>query len=85
MMYAEPFSAYPGATNYDEWDGKKEQNYFGSEFEMTLQRGGYHTATGVYKGDGYKMHAVLELHPEQGYDKFQQDPKEWTGPKDKYR
>lgn len=85
MMYAEPFSAYSGATNYDEWDGKKEQNYFGSEFEMILQRGGYYTATDVYKGDDYKMHVVLELHPEQGYDKFQQDPKEWTGPKDKYR
>ena len=28
---------------------------------------------------------VLELHPEQGYDKFQQDPKEWTGSKDRYK
>ena len=85
MMYAEPFSAYSGATNYDDWDGKKKQNYFGSEFEMILQRGGYYTATDVYKGDDGKMHVVLELHPEQGYDKFQQDPKEWTGSKSKYK
>ena len=87
MMYAEPFSAYSGATNYHgyDWDGKKKQNHFGSEFEMILQRGGYYTATDVYKDDDGKMHVVLELHPEQGYDKFQQDPKEWTGSKDKYR
>lgn len=85
MMYAEPFSAYSGATNYDDWDGKKKQNYFGGEFEMILQRGGYYTATDVYKGDDGKMHVVLELHPEQGYDKFQQDPKEWTGSKGKYK
>lgn len=85
MMYAEPFSAYSGATNYDDWDGKKKQNYFGSEFEMILQRGGYYTATDVYKGDDGKMHVVLELHPEQGYDKFQQDPSEWTGSKSKYK
>lgn len=85
MMYAEPFSAYSGATNYDDWDGKKKQNYFGGEFEMILQRGGYYTATDVYKGDDGKMHVVLELHPEQGYDKFQQDSKEWTGSKSKYK
>lgn len=85
MMYAEPFSAYTGATNYDDWDGKEKQDDFGSEFEMILQRGGYYTATDVYKGDDGKMHVVLELHPEQGYDKFQQDPKEWTGSKSKYK
>ena len=39
---------------------------------------------GLMKGSD-KVHVVLELHPEQGYDKFQQDPEEWTGPKDKYR
>ena len=87
MMYAEPFSAYSGATNYNgqNWDGKEEQNHFGSEFEMILQRGGYYTATDVYRDDDGKMHVVLELHPEQGYDKFQQDPEEWAGPEDRYR
>ena len=85
MMYAEPFSAYTGATNYDGWDGEKKQDHFGSGFGMILQRGGYYTATDVYKDTDGKMHVVLELHPEQGYDKFQQDPEEWTGPKGKYR
>lgn len=83
MMYAEPFSAFSGA-NYGSWDGTKKQTHFSSESEMILQRGGYYTVTDAYKRDG-KMHVVLELHPEQGYDKFQQDPSEWTGPKDKNR
>lgn len=86
MMYAEPFSAFSGASySGHSWDGKKEQHSFGHESEMILQRGGYYTATDVYKGTDGKMHVVLELHPEQGYDKFQQDPKEWTGSKDKYK
>ena len=85
MMYAEPFSAYSGASNYDEWDGKEKQDHFGSELEMVLQRGGYYTATDVYRGDDGQMHVVLELHPERGYDKFQQDPEEWTGPKGRYK
>lgn len=84
MMYAEPFSAFSSAS-YGEWDGKREQHSFGRESEMILQRGGYYTATDVYKGSDGKMHVVLELHPEQGYDKFQQDPKEWTGSKGKYK
>ena len=85
MMYAEPFSAFSGATNYDDWDGKKEQNHFGQESEMILQRGGYYTVTDVYRENNGKMHVVMELHPEQGYDKFQQDPAEWTGSKSKYK
>lgn len=86
MMYAEPFSAFSGASySGHSWDGEKEQHSFGHESEMILQRGGYYTATDVYKGTDGKMHVVLELHPEQGYDKFQQDPKEWTGSKDKYK
>lgn len=84
MMYAEPFGVFSGAS-YSEWDGKREQDSFSRESEMILQRGGYYTATDVYKGGDGKMHVVLELHPEQGYDKFQQDPEEWTGPKDRYR
>ena len=85
MMYAEPFSAFSGATNYDDWDGKKKQNHFGQESEMILQRGGYYTVTDVYRENNGKMHVVMELHPEQGYDKFQQDPAEWTGSKSKYK
>lgn len=86
MMYAEPFSHYSGA-GYDgkSWDGKEEQNSFGSEDETILQRGGYYTVTDAYKGSDGKMHIVMELHPERGYDKFQQDPSEWTGSKKTYR
>lgn len=85
MMYAEPFSAYSGATNYNKWDGEKKQTSFGQESEMILQRGGYYTVTDVYRENNGKMHVVLELHPEQGYDKFQQDTSEWTGSKSKYK
>ena len=86
MMYAEPFSAFSGAAySGHSWDGEKEQHSFSRESEMILQRGGYYTATDVYRGTDGKMHVVLELHPEQGYDKFQQDPGEWTGPMDRCR
>ena len=86
MMYAEPFSHYSGASyNGKSWDGKKKQTSFGSEDETILQRGGYYTVTDAYKGSDGKMHVVMELHPEQGYDKFQQDPSEWTGSKKTYK
>ena len=84
MMYAEPFSAFSGAS-HGEWDGEKERHGFGRESEIISQRGGYHTATDVYEGSDGKMHVVSELHPEQGYDKFRQDPEEWTGSKSKYK
>ena len=84
MMYAEPFSAFSGDGGKS-WDGKKKQTFFGSEDETILQRGGYYTVTDAYKGSDGKMHIVMELHPEQGYDKFQQDPSEWTGSKKNYR
>ena len=84
MMYAEPFSHYSGDGGKN-WDGKKGQSYFGSEDETILQRGGYYTVSDAYRGDDGKMHIVLELHPEKGYDKFQQDPSEWTGSKKNYR
>lgn len=84
MMYAEPFSAFSGDGGKS-WDGKKKQAFFGSEDETILQRGGYYTVTDAYKGSDGKMHIVMELHPEQGYDKFQQDPSEWTGSRKNYR
>lgn len=85
MMYAEPFSHYSGASyNGKSWDGEKKQTHFGHESEMILQRGGYYTVTDAYRGSDGKMHIVMELHPEHGYDKFQQDPNEWTGSKKNY-
>lgn len=55
------------------------------ENEMILQRGGSYTITKIYwgidttDGNAKKLFVDLELHPEKGYDLFQQDPNEWTG------
>lgn len=61
------------------------------ENEMILQRGGSYTITKIYWGkdatDGGRMKIFvdMELHPEKGYDLFQQDPSEWTGSLKNYR
>jgi hypothetical protein len=55
------------------------------ENEMILQRGGTYEITKIYWGkdatDGNKdkIFVDMEIHPEVGYDLFQQDPSEWTG------
>lgn len=60
------------------------------ENEMILQRGGTYKIKKIYWGtdasdmNRKKIFVDMELHPEQGYDLYQQDPKEWTGPKDDY-
>jgi hypothetical protein len=38
MLYCEPFSAYSGDGG-SSWDGLYQQSWFGSEFEMLIQRG----------------------------------------------
>ena len=61
------------------------------ENEMILQRGGTYEITRMYWGkdetDGNvkKLFVDMELHPEVGYDLFQQDPSEWTGSRRNYR
>jgi len=61
------------------------------ENEMILQRGGTYEITRIYWGkdatDGNrrKLFVDMEIHPEAGYDTFQQDPNEWTGSRDNYR
>ena len=61
------------------------------ENEMILQRGGSYTITKMYWGedatDGNrrKIFVDIEIHPEQGYDLFQQDPNEWKGSRETYR
>lgn len=61
------------------------------ENETILQRGGYYRITKMYWGkdatDGNKrkMFVDMEIHPEKGYDLFQQDPNEWRGSKRNYR
>lgn len=74
MLYASDVGAY----------GKGEN-------EMILQRGGYYRITRIYWGtdatDGNKrkLFVDMEIHPERGYDTFQQDPNEWTGSKEDYQ
>ena len=61
------------------------------ENEMILQRGGTYEISKIYWGkdatDGNrrKLFVDLEIHPEAGYDTFQQDPNEWTGSLENYR
>lgn len=61
------------------------------ENEMILQRGGTYEITNIYWGndatDGNrrKIFVDMDIHPEEGYDLFQQDPNEWTGSLDNYR
>ena len=74
MFYASDFGAF----------GKGEN-------EMILQRGGTYEITkaywGIDKTDGgrRKLFVDIELHSELGYNKFQQDPNEWTGSRKNYR
>ena len=55
------------------------------ENEMILQRGGTYEVSRMYWGidhtDGNrrKIFVDMEIHPEEGYDLFQQDPDEWKG------
>lgn len=61
------------------------------ENEMILQRGGTYEITRIYWGidktDGNrrKLFVDMEIHPEAGYDLFQQDPNEWTGSKKNFK
>ena len=73
MIYAEPFSAYGGGRGV-EWDGKEKQWAYGDEFEVILQRGGSYKVTKIERQGG-KYYIDMELHPEDGYDLFQQEAK----------
>lgn len=70
MMYAEPFSHF-GNGDKRKWDGKSKQDSFGYESEMIIQRGASYTVTKIEKS-GYTTYIDVEVHPELGYDKFQQ-------------
>lgn len=84
MIYAEPFSHF-GSGGKLHWDGLSKQTSFGYESEMLLQRGGSYTVTKIERAGNGTIYMDVELHPEAGYDTFQQDPSEWTGPRDKGR
>lgn len=77
MMYAEPFSRFGNGSGLN-WDGIQKQSSFGYESEMIIQRGASYTITKIEKSGG-TIYIDMEVHPEQGYDLFQQDPSEWKG------
>ena len=84
MMYAEPFSAF-GNGGGSGWDGISPQSSFGSESEMIIQRGAYFKITKIERSGSGTIFVDMEVHPEKGYDLFQQDPAEWTGSRVKGR
>ena len=77
MIYAEPFSHY-GLGGKLQWDGKSEQKSFGREFEVIIQRGAHYKVTKIERKGG-KTFIDLEIHPEKGYNLYQQDVSEWKG------
>lgn len=81
-MYAEPFSEF-GKTGLN-WDGKEKVKVFGEEFETIIQRGAKYIITKVEK-QGSHYYIDMEVHPELGYNKFQQDEHEWQGPTDNFK
>lgn len=60
MLYCEPFSAYGGSHAGTSWDGISPQSYFGSEFEMLIQRGTKFKITKVEKQGG-KLYIDMEV------------------------
>ena len=70
VAYAVPFSACDSGSGLS-WDGVSGQSSFGTENETILQRGGSYTCIGIER-HGWRYLVQLELHPEDGYDLFQQ-------------
>ena len=83
MIYAEPFSHY-GAGGKLEWDGISGQKTFGSEFEVIIQRGAKYRVTKIER-KGWKTYIDLEIHPEKGYNLYQQDVNEWKGSRKNFK
>jgi hypothetical protein len=77
MMYCEPFSRFGDGDGLN-WDGIRQQSSFGYEAEMLVQRGTSFEITKIEKSGG-KIYIDMDIHPEDGYDLFQQDPSEWKG------
>ena len=69
-MYVEPISRCGNGAGL-RWDGVSPQSSLGSELETIIQRGGSYTCSGIRREDG-KLVFTMELHPEDGYWKFQQ-------------
>lgn len=78
MIYAEPFSHYGNGAGKS-WDGISKQSSIGGEAEMIIQRGATFRITKIEKSGG-QMYIDVEVHPEAGYNTFQQDGS-WAGSK----
>ena len=61
MIYAEPFSCYGKGAKFA-WDGEATQSYFGSEFEVILQRGSSYKITKVEKV-GEQIYVDADVFP----------------------
>ena len=83
MIYAEPFSHY-GAGGKLKWDGISGQKTFGSEFEVIIQRGAKYKVTKIECKAGM-TYIDLEIHPEKGYNLYQQDVAEWKGSRKNFK
>lgn len=83
MIYAEPFSHY-GAGGKLEWDGISGQKSFGREFETIIQRGAHYKVTKIERKAGM-TYIDLEIHPEKGYNLYQQDVAEWKGSRKNFK
>ena len=77
MIYAEPFSNFGNGVGV-KWDGIQEQSSFGVEFEVIIQRGARYTITKIERKEG-KIYVDMEVHPEFGYNKYQEEDSEWKG------
>lgn len=83
LIYAEPFSHY-GQGGKLAWDGKSGQKSFGHEFEVIIQRGAHYKVTKIERKAGM-TYIDLEIHPEMGYNLYQQDPTEWKGSRKNFK
>ena len=77
MMYAEPFSNFGNGRGVN-WDGIQGQKSFSQEFEVILQRGAKYKITHIEKKSG-RIYIDMEVHPEFGYNKYQEEDSEWKG------
>ena len=77
MMYAEPFSNFGNGSGVN-WDGIQGQKSFSQEFEVILQRGAKYKITHIDKKNG-RIYIDMEVHPEFGYNKYQEEDSEWKG------
>ena len=60
------------------------QKTFGSEFEVIIQRGAKYRVTKIER-KGWKTYIDLGIHPEKGYNLYQQDVNERKGSRKNFK